>query len=86
MNKVPHFFQSGSLEYTRKELVRLEARLAHTASRDTLNIMYMYTTAHLRALEEISKLGGNPYLEEIVHKLSLVYKDQTAPSETTPSK
>ena len=40
----------------------------------------------LRALEEIAKLGGNPYLEEIVHKLSLVYKDQTASSEITPSK
>ena len=49
----------------------------------------MYITSHgfdLRALEEIAKLGGNPYLEGIVHKLSLVYKDQTASSETTPSK
>lgn len=34
-----------------------------------------------RALEEIAKLGGNPYLEEIVHKLSLVYKDTPVTSK-----
>jgi len=30
-----------------------------------------------RALQEISRLGGNQYLEDIVHKLSLVFKEET---------
>ena len=28
-----------------------------------------------RALEEIVKLGGNPRLEEIIQRLSLIYKE-----------
>ena len=29
----------------------------------------------LRALEEIVKLGGNPLLEEIIRRLSLIYTE-----------
>lgn len=41
--------------------------------------MFVY---YYRALDEIAKLGGNPYLEEIVHKLSLVYKQKAQSVES----
>ena len=47
---------------------------------DTILCMFNAMTMMLfyippRALEEIVKLGGNPRLEEIIQRLSLIYKE-----------
>ena len=39
------------------------------------NAMTMMSLYFPRALEEIVKLGGNPLLEEIIQRLSLIYKE-----------
>lgn len=73
--------QTGSFEYTRKVLLDLEQRWFISAS-----ILLMFDiptlppphtqTPFFRCLSEIQKLGGNQPLEELILKLSHVYREE----------
>ena len=68
--------EAGSFEYTKKVLLGLEEEYAICIFILVIRLVTEYMTVGCRALEEISRLDGNPVLSALFESLRTVYVEQ----------